>query len=100
LLEEVFELNMMLEEIKTGDESARPQLARAGEHFLELRAEADRDLEAQFAAHDAAEPTSEAERRALQAIRGTLNRRRYIENLIRDVERTLNPASAVGASAQ
>src|SRR5271169_4416158 len=48
LLEEVFELNMMLEELKSGDESARPQLERAGRHFLELRSEADRDLEAQF----------------------------------------------------
>jgi molecular chaperone HscB len=95
LLEEVFELNMMLEEIKTGDESARPQLVRAGEHFLELRTEADRELEAQFAAHDAAGASgNDTGRQALQAIRGVLNRRRYIENLIRDVERTLNPAPA------
>jgi molecular chaperone HscB len=98
LLEEVFELNMMLEEIKTGDESARPQLEQAGEHFLELRAAADRELEAQFAAHDAAGPAeSDAGRRALQAIRSILNRRRYIENLIHDVERTLNPAPAGSA---
>jgi molecular chaperone HscB len=99
LLEEVFELNMTLEEIKTGDESARPQLAQAGEHFLELRAGADRELEAQFAAYDAAVPDSDSGKRALQAICGTLNRRRYIENLIRDVERTLNPAPAGSASA-
>jgi len=93
LLEEVFDLNMMLEEIKTGDESARPQLEQAGEHFLELRAEADRELEAQFSAYDAAGASgNDAGRQALQTIRGILNRRRYIENLIRDVERTLNPA--------
>jgi molecular chaperone HscB len=113
LLEEVFDLNMMLEEIKTGDESARPQLVRAGEHFLELRAEADRELETQFAAHDAGGPGqalsdadpaadpfgNDVKRTALQAIRGILNRRRYIENLIRDVERTLDPAPAGTASA-
>lgn len=101
LLEEVFELNMVLEEIKTGDESARPQLERAGGHFLELRAGTDLELEAQFAAHDAAGTAeSDAGRRALQAIRGILNRRRYIENLIRDVERTLNPAPAGSVSSQ
>ncbi len=38
LLEEVFELNMMLEELKEGDESARPQLEAAKNNFLSLRA--------------------------------------------------------------
>lgn len=98
LLEEVFELNMMLEEIKTGDDSSRPQLERAGEHFLELRRVADRELQAQFAAHDAAGASSENGRKALQAIRGVLNRRRYIENLIREVERALQPVAVETAS--
>jgi hypothetical protein len=36
-----------------------------------------------------AEPRSETAKQALQEIRGALNRRRYIENLLRDVERAL-----------
>ena len=44
LLEEVFELNMMLEELKGGDESARPQLETAKQNFLKMRAEIDREL--------------------------------------------------------
>ena len=35
---------------------------------------------------------SETAKQSLHEIRGVLNRRRYIENLIRDVDRALNPA--------
>jgi len=94
LLEEVFELNMMLEELKSGEESARPQLEAAKQNFIGLRAGIDADLEQLFAKYDAAEAQSETARQALQEIRGALNRRRYIENLIRDVERVLNPTLA------
>jgi len=92
LLEEVFELNMMLEELKGGDESARPQLENAKQSFTAMRDEIDRELETLFARYDAAESASESARQALHEIRAALNRRRYIENLIRDVERALNPA--------
>lgn len=80
LLEEVFELNMALEELKSGDESARPQLATARDHFAALLAQSDNELTNLFAAHDASpgEPV-------LRQIRGLLNRRRYIQNLLRDV---------------
>jgi molecular chaperone HscB len=91
LLEEVFELNMMLEELRTGDESQRPQLEKAGENFGKMRSEVDRQLESLFARYDAAAPESESAQQALHEIRGVLNRRRYIENLIRDVHRALNP---------
>ena len=37
LLEEVFELNMMLEELRGGDESARPQLESAKQNFVKLQ---------------------------------------------------------------
>ena len=94
LLEEVFELNMMLEELKGGDESARPQLESAKVNFENLRTGIDRDLENRFAKYDAAEPQSETAKQALHQIRSLLNRRRYIENLIRDVDRALNPALA------
>jgi molecular chaperone HscB len=94
LLEEVFELNMMLEELKSGDDSARPQLEAAKENFAGLRAGIDSDLEKLFAKYDAADAQSETAKQALHEIRGALNRRRYIENLVRDVDRALNPAAA------
>ena len=93
LLEEVFELNVGLEELKGGHESARPQLEAARTNFLTLRADVDRELENLFAKYDAADAQSESARQALHDIRGLLNRRRYIENLLRDVDRALNPAA-------
>src|SRR5271169_2347829 len=53
LLEEVFELNMALEEMRGGDESARPQLDSARERFAAMQAEIDSDLANLFARHDA-----------------------------------------------
>lgn len=92
LLEEVFELNMLLEELRTGDDSQKPQLHQAGENFRRMRGEIERQLENLFARYDAAPPESETSQQALHEIRGVLNRRRYIENLIRDVDRVLNPS--------
>lgn len=92
LLEEVFELNMMLEELKSGDEGARPQLEGAKQNFVNMQAAIDSELKALFAKYDSAESQSETAKQALHDIRGVLNRRRYIENLIRDVDRALNPA--------
>jgi molecular chaperone HscB len=91
LLEEVFELNMLLEELRSGDESQRPQLNQARENFLDMRSGIDSELERLFSRYDEAAPESESSKQVLQEIRGVLNRRRYIENLIRDVERALNP---------
>jgi molecular chaperone HscB len=89
LLEEVFELNMMLEELKSGDEDARPQLENAKQKFIELRSHVDGELEKLFRLYDESEAQSETAKQALNEIRGVLNRRRYIENLIRDVDRAL-----------
>lgn len=86
LLEEVFELNMALEELRSGDESARPQLEQARQQFAKAQAEIDSQLEEQFRVYDA-----NPAREILQNIRGILNRRRYIQNLIRDVENELAP---------
>ncbi len=91
LLEEVFELNMALEEMKSGDEMARPQLEAAKETFGSLRGEVDLELKTLFSKYDSAEVQSETAKQALHEIRGVLNRRRYIENLLRDVDRALNP---------
>jgi molecular chaperone HscB len=89
LLEEVFDLNMMLEELKGGDEGARTQLQAAKAHFTNLRQTVDEELEKLFAKYDVAEVRSETAKQALQEIRGILNRRRYVENLMRDVDRAL-----------
>jgi molecular chaperone HscB len=100
LLEEVFELNMMLEELKSGEEGARSQLEAAKEHFLTLRAGVDQELTALFSKYDASDAQSETAKQALHEIRGVLNRRRYIENLIRDVDRSLNPSAADAANLE
>ena len=76
------------------EESARPQLEAAKESFLGMRGEIDRELTALFTKYDAAESESDTARQALHEIRGVLNRRRYIENLLRDVDKALNPAAA------
>ncbi len=94
LLEEVFELNMTLEELKSGDQAARPQLESAKQKFVSLRDGIDGELTGLFAKYDAAEAQSETAKQALHEIRGVLNRRRYIDNLVRDVDRTLHPAEA------
>lgn len=100
LLEEVFELNMALEEVKSGDDSARPQLEQAKQNFSSMQEEIDRTLGNLFEKYDAAEAHSDTAKQALQEIRGVLNRRRYIENLIRDVDRALNPSIAANETVE
>jgi molecular chaperone HscB len=107
LLEEVFELNMALDELRSGDDDARPQLEEARERFLKLRDECDTDVAALFVRWDAERQSMPADFVAVQSdngageappalqeplreIRAVLNRRRYIENLVRDVEAALN----------
>jgi molecular chaperone HscB len=84
LLEEVFELNMMLEELREGDESTRPRLEEERERFNKMLSRVDCDLESEFRHYD-----QERDGSVLQVIRGILNRRRYIQNLVREVERAL-----------
>src|SRR6266851_2090785 len=52
LLEEVFELNMALEELRGGDDSARPALEQARDKFVGMRNDIDRELETKFAEYD------------------------------------------------
>src|SRR6266851_3781622 len=52
LLEEVFELNMTLEELRGGDEEARAALAEAQKKFAGMRDDIDRELETKFAEYD------------------------------------------------
>lgn len=100
LLEEVFDLNMALEEMRGGDESARPQLEEAKSKFVEMRREIDGQMKSLFSKYDAAESASETAKQALHEIRGVLNKRRYIENLIRDVDKALNPAISAGQTVE
>src|SRR5580698_9269382 len=53
LLEEVFELNMALEEIRGGDESALPQLESARGRFAAMQQEIDAELAGIAARYDA-----------------------------------------------
>jgi molecular chaperone HscB len=77
LLEEVFELNMAIEELRSGDTDALPQLESARRRFEEMRGDLDAGLQTEFAEWDAGR-----NRETLIAIRGLLNRRKYIANLI------------------
>jgi molecular chaperone HscB len=91
LLEEVFELNMALEEMRAGDETVAPQLVEARERFEDMRDEVDRRLGDEFAAWDAAH-----NRETLGAVRALLNRRKYITNLIAQAnEATANVSDRV-----
>jgi molecular chaperone HscB len=89
LLEEVFELNMALEELRGGEESARPQLVTAQERFTGMLGDADQSLTGLFARYD-----ENRDRAVLDQIRATLNRRKYVSNLVRDVEKELNVHAA------
>jgi molecular chaperone HscB len=84
LLEEVFELNMALEELRNGDDSARPQLDEARGRFLAMRNEIDGQLKGLFGKYDASQDDA-----VLREIRGVLNRRTYIRNLVNEVEKEL-----------
>lgn len=94
LLEEVFDLNLQLEEMraahKTGEEQdplLKQSLKEAGKRFQDLREAVDRELRVQWNAWDNGD---EAARHAAQrAMVALLDRRRYLSNLVRDVTETL-----------
>ncbi|MES1261752.1 MAG: Fe-S protein assembly co-chaperone HscB [Acidobacteriota bacterium] len=77
LLEEVFELNMALEEWRMGDSAAIPQLEAARVRFGAMRDELDENLQRKFAEWDHSQ-----DRETLGAVRALLNRRKYVTNLI------------------
>jgi molecular chaperone HscB len=85
LLEEVFEFNMALEELRSGDESARRSLEGTRAKFTAMQQDADTELDKLFAGYDASQDAA-----TLDKIRATLNRRRYISNLVRDAGKELN----------
>ena len=93
LLEEVFDLNMQLEEMrmarKMGEEDSELQasLTAAKEKFDGLLEAVDHDLRAQWQVWDAGD--SSARQAAQKTMVALLDRRRYLSNLVRDVTETL-----------
>jgi molecular chaperone HscB len=93
LLEEAFELNMALEEMKMGgdDPDARRELEAAREKFTAMLAETQQQLESLWTAWDTAVDADDAPAKdaAKQAMVALLNRRSYVRNLVRDVTTAL-----------
>ena len=97
LLEEVFDLNMQLEELrmmrKTGedDPQLRQDLERSRSQFVAQLGSVDRDLRGLWSAWDEAwEQGGDAKKTAAkEAMTALLQRRSYLQNLVRDVNETL-----------
>ncbi len=93
LLEEVFDLNMQLEEMRSArqagetDQELEKNLVEAKKKFDGLLEEVDRDLRAQWQAWD--EGDQAAREAAQKTMAALLDRRRYLNNLVRDVTETL-----------
>ena len=97
LLEEVFELNMQLEELRQNQKLGEddPQLRRdlegAKDHFAAQLNLLDEQVRSLWSAWDAAwEQSDEAKKTAAkEAMTALLQRRSYLQNLVRDVSETL-----------
>jgi molecular chaperone HscB len=97
LLEEVFELNMQLEELRQNqklgedDPQLRGDLEKAKKQFAAQLSELDEQVRSWWSAWDAAwEQKDEVGKTAAkEAMTTLLQRRSYLQNLIRDVEQTL-----------
>jgi molecular chaperone HscB len=97
LLEEVFELNMQLEELRQNqkmgedDPQLRGDLEAAKNRFTEQLSALDEQVRSQWSAWDAAwEQNNEAAKTgAKEAMTALLQRRSYLQNLLRDVDETL-----------
>jgi molecular chaperone HscB len=97
LLEEVFELNMQIEELKAakkmGDQDevseARASLEQALQGLKEKLNEIDERLYALFGVWDAAVDSGSSEKPALDQMSELLSHRSYIRNLVRDIREEL-----------
>lgn len=97
LLEEAFELNMQLEEMRMAkqmgddDPQARADLESAQTKFTGMLVDAQQQLESLWSQWDAAEDANDptARESTKQAMVALLNRRSYIRNLVRDVNAAL-----------
>ena len=87
VLKEFFELNMELEELRSGDESVRPDVAIAYERILEMREQTDAALAGLFELYD----RNEDMRPTLIGPAGDLlNVHRYLSNYLRAAGKELN----------
>jgi molecular chaperone HscB len=96
LLEEVFELNMQLEELRMGkkmgevEDSLKSELRQKKNDLEQKLAASDGELRKLWDRWDAAAEGNQAERVATRdAMVALLNRRKYIANLVRDVNAEL-----------
>jgi molecular chaperone HscB len=97
LLEEVFELNMQLEEMRMAkasgadDPETRGSLEAAQQNFDGQMNASEQDLQRLWSEWDAAAETNDGAKQqaAQQKMVDLLNRRSYIRNLLRDVEEAL-----------
>jgi molecular chaperone HscB len=102
LLEEVFELNMQLEEMRANlkmgedDPALRGDLDRAQVQFKGMLASLDDDLRRAWAAWDAALDANDnaVKDKQKDAMVALLDRRSYLRNLLREVEGVLTPQIA------
>ena len=104
LLEEVFDLNMQLEEMHAAhragdvDHDLEKSLTQAKGKFEGLRDAVDQDLRAQWNAWDHGDETvRQASQKTMVAL---LDRRRYLSNLVRDVTETLDCSAGTGIFTQ
>src|SRR4051795_8088935 len=90
LLEEVFELNMQLQELKMGerDPETIAQLESAKKNFEQKLDDSNFELRKYWDAWDNAKD-GDAEEKAMGQMVALLNRRSYIRNLVRDVNAAL-----------
>ena len=99
LLEEVFELNMQLEEMRTNlkmgedDPTLRGDLERAQVQFNGMLAAVDEDLRGAWGVWDAAWDANDAATKDKQkdTMVALLDRRSYLRNLLREVDGVLTP---------
>jgi molecular chaperone HscB len=92
LLEEAFELNMALEEMRMDpDPNVRKDLEAAREKFTAMLAESQQQMEALWTKWDTAVDANDdaAKTTAKDGMVALLNRRSYIRNLVRDVNQAL-----------
>ena len=93
LLEEVFELNMQLQELKAGerDPQAVKSLQGSRDAFAEKLGALDEELTTEWTEWDRVEAGGDAKARLVVRDRmvGLLNRRNYLRNLVRDVNQAL-----------
>jgi molecular chaperone HscB len=106
LLEEVFELNMQLEEMRANlkmgedDPALRGDLERAQMQFKGMLAAVDEDLHCAWAAWDAALDANDAAAKDKQknAMVALLDRRSYLQNLLREVDSVLAHPQMAGVA--